>query len=308
MGVDHPPAARLASTLANVLELGKTSLPLRQFLVTVAAGCRHLSVEQSGDFMKVAVAVPGLRHVVMPPGLTFARLDDTGLLALQGFVKDCKPARLLAVHDAPHAALARQLLPAFAPDVLVWPLDTAPPAGFAALPPPAHAARLGLAAHALLCRPRFGALRHALIVQADAAWRRAASRPSRVLEISELVLVEGCWPIERDRFSSWAWTGTQRLATLLLPPAPAGRLRVTMFFYATKIPIEPSTLRLFVNGRTGIARHFADEMKLETDIVNDDDNANALILRLQHGRLGTSDDGSRSLGVALHKIKYELLP
>jgi hypothetical protein len=175
------------------------------------------------------------------------------------------------------------------------------------MPQPAHAARLGLAAHALLCQPSFATLRDALIARADTVSRQSSSRPLRVFEMAELLRIEGCWPLERDKFATWCWTGPQRMATILLPAAPAGRLRVTTFFYAAKIPVDAGTLRLCVDGHTGQARHYQNDLKIEIDIFNDGPPTNTLVLRLQHAKLGMTDDGSRPIGVALRKIKCETL-
>jgi len=303
-------AARLpapAPALANVLELGRGALALHKFLLTIAADCRRLTIEPAGDFIRVGVTVPGLQQVAVTPALAFARQDQRGLAALEAFVGDVNPARLMAVHDEPEVAIAQRLLPFFQPDLLIWPEARALPAGFERPAPLAHAGRFGLAGHVLANRPGYAGLREALLVRADAARRTALSQRTRITGVQHCAMVEGFWPTERNKFAAWAWTGPQRLATLLLPPAPPGPLRLTLFLYATKIALAPEQLRIFIDGRPVPARCYPQECKIEADILNEPSERNNMVLRLQQSELGASDDGSRRIGVALHKVKSELL-
>jgi hypothetical protein len=300
--------AEAPGRLGQAIEIGAGLPPLQYLLARGARPARWLRVRRFGrTAIAAAASVEGARGVLLPPSRRFARLDAAGIAGLVGLAQGARAPRAVAVQAAADGALGARLVAEAGAEVAVWPAGYPAPEGFGARAADGMTAALGLGGHRLLARPGFAGDLEAMLVRADAARRRALACPVAVHGIEDLVLAEGCWPVESDGGASWAWTGPQRMATILLPPLPPGPRRITLFLYGARVPLARESLRVTIDGQAAEARYADGEAKIECRVASSPP-APCQVLRIFHARLGATADGSRLIGVALHKVKCEVLP
>jgi hypothetical protein len=141
----------------------------------------------------------------------------------------------------------------------------------------------------------------------DAARRRRLRERERVYDVEDFVPCSGLYANERDEWGRWAWTGPETIATFLAPMHGGERVRLTLFFFANKRPLDAENIRVLVDGRSFVSRYFPDEMKIEITVIGLGDAAFARFDLIQAVMVPT-EDMSRRLGFALHKLKVEVEP
>ena len=154
-------------------------------------------------------------------------------------------------------------------------------------------------------RPRRPALDDAFLAF-DRGVRRRRGLGKIVNEVEDLVIGEGVAAVERDRYWSWAWTGPGACASFLVPSIGAGRLRLTVFFFAAQSPVNAENIELWVEGERTVARHFEGDMKIEADLPPLPAHC-CLKVELRQARTVMTPDRSRLIGYALHKVSVERL-
>jgi hypothetical protein len=293
--------------LAQLIEVGAGGAPLQYLLARAADPARRLRITLFGrTAIATSLAVAGARSVLLPPGQRFADLDADGVAGVVRLAEGARAPRAVAAYAAADGALAARIAAETGAELLFWPRDCAVPDGFAERGADGTAEALGLGGHRLLASPGFEDLLEALLVRADAARRHAIAAPVAVHGVDDMVLAEGCWPAESDGTATWAWTGPQRTATILLPPLPPGRRRITLFFYGAQLPLSAEVLRIAIDGRPADARYVPAEAKIECEAPAAVP-APCQVLQIRHARLAATADGSRLIGVALHKVQCEAL-
>ena len=222
------------------------------------------------------------------------------------------PARLLVVHRAPRQERIAALAAHAAPDI-VWAPEAALAIPFASLPEREpllpYAASFdagGWAATSgdfLVNSIGAEALDQALTAL-DAALRRLVERRDAIYDVDELMLCSGFYGVERERDYNWAWTGPTANAWLIVPAPTAGRVRLTLFFLAGKLPLNEDNIGLCVNGIPVPVRYFPDDMKIEAETTLSGAGGCATV-ELRQDRTLVTD--SRRLGFALQRVRVESL-
>ncbi len=295
--------------VTTLLEIGSERLPLRYFLAKAVTPQRRIVVRPlSKDIASVSVLLNGATQVLLPTALRMVDLRRGPPEILLRLLRGTQPGRLLALHSAENEHLALALMSTLEPELLAWPSERpAPLRDLAAAPDLVDMEILGLGSHSLLATAGATRMRDKLLISADGIRREAAGRNSTLYRVEEVEFVEGSWGIETHEGASWVWTGPQRATTMLVQPPPSSPWRLTIFFYAATVPISAEALGLQIGGRLVKPRYYPDEMKIECDIDDDYSHAPCLVVRLLHSRLTTTEDGSRIIGYAVHKIKCETL-
>jgi len=146
-------------------------------------------------------------------------------------------------------------------------------------------------------------LRHSLAMF-DSYCRRRKKEAARVYDVGDLLLCDGFYPVESQNGNQWAWTGSETVATLLLPNHGSGRLKITLFLFGTKIPIGSETMQIFVNGDACACGFFLNEkIEIVTGYLRPGCSHRVDIFQ---SRMTPTTDGSRQIGFALHKVKVEI--
>jgi hypothetical protein len=293
--------------LAQLIEVGVGGVPLQFLLARAADPARRLRIILFGrTAVAASLAVAGARSVLLPPGQRFAALDAAGVEGVVRLAEGARAPRAVAAYAAADGALAARLVAETGAELLFWPPDCVVPDGFAERVPDGTAEVLCLGRYRLLTRRGFEGLLEALLVRVDAARRHAVAAPVAVHGVDDMVLAEGFWAAESDGTATWAWTGPQRTATVLLPPLPPGRRRITLFFYGAQLPLSAEALRIAIDGQPAAAHYVPAEAKIECDAPAAVPGL-CQVLQIRHARLAATSDGSRLIGVALHKVKCEAL-
>jgi hypothetical protein len=288
---------------------------------TIAKNARILGIRDLGKAARqIELSAPlGLDiSSLLPKATNFLRPEDSpanGGNRIAQLLQGLHSARMLLV-DLPTAAdSVQRLVESFRPDI-VWlsadnlhsvhatgsddfDLDTYRPKteshGFGL-------ERSRTLANSAGARALDGAL-HALAVETQ---RRRGQRKI-VYDVHQLIFGAGLYKIERNDFYSWAWTGPGTTARLAIPKPAAPRFRVTLFFFAAALPIAQDTIEAWIGDAKAQVRYFQDEQKIEFDLFEPDD-APCIWLEIRQARTVTTEDHSRRIGVALHKVMVELSP
>jgi hypothetical protein len=249
----------------------------------------------------------------LPDGTALGQGD-----AALAMLANLRSARVMIVHRADFPARLAALLAAAAPDAVCYGAGVdlaAPPPGLAACDPGFDLRGCGLATGT---GPGAGGLRFfanetgaVVLIEAlaalDAARRRRLREREHVYDVEDFVACSGLYANERDEWGRWAWTGPETIATFLAPMHGGERVRLTLFFFANKRPLDAENIRVLVDGRSFVSRYFPDEMKIEITVMGLGDASFARFDLIQSVMVPT-EDMSRRLGFALHKLKVEVEP
>jgi hypothetical protein len=287
---------------------------------TIAKEARILRIRELGKAKQIELSGPlGLEiSSLLPKATIYLRPEDSpasrsGRIAQ--LLEGLHSARMLLV-DLPTAADSVQsVAEAFRPDI-VWlsadnhhalhatgsddfALDTYRPKiesqGFGL-------ERARIRANATGVRALDAAL-HALAVEAQ----RRRGQKKIVYDVNKLIFGAGMYKIERDDFYSWAWTGPGTTARVAIPAPPTPRFRVTLFFFAAMLPIAPEFIEAWIGDAKAPARYFQDEQKIEFELF-ESGAAPCVWIEIRQARTVPTEDHSRRIGYALHKVMVELSP
>ena len=139
----------------------------------------------------------------------------------------------------------------------------------------------------------------------DSSYRLRKRERVRVYDVDDLTLCEGFYPVESENGSKWAWTGSETMATLLIPSHGSGRLKITLFLFGAKIEVNSDTIDILVDGNA-CACEFVLHEKIEVTTGYVRAGCSQRLDIFQSRTISTSD-GSRQIGFALHKVKVEIV-
>jgi hypothetical protein len=249
---------------------------------------------------------------LLPKATNFLRSDglhDTGNDRIARLLRGLHSARMLLVDRPTDANSVQPLVDAFCPDIVWLSADNATRSeafNLGAYRPkveiPALLEQTRLLANSAGARAMDFAL-HAWAVETQ----RRRGQKKIVYDISKLIIGTGMYKIERDAFYSWAWTGPGTTARVAIPTPETPRFRVTLFFFAAALPIAPDMIETWVGDAKAPARYFQDQQKIEFDLLKTDD-APCVWIEIRQARTVPTEDHSRRIGVALHKVMVELSP
>lgn len=138
----------------------------------------------------------------------------------------------------------------------------------------------------------------------DTFHHRRKQESMRVYDIRDLILCEGFYPVESENGNNWAWTGSETVGTFLIPSHGSAKLRLTLFLFGATIPIDAENIDVLVDERRCQCTFVANEkIELTTGYLREGCSHRVDIL--QRRTVATSD-GSRRIGLALHKVKVDV--
>jgi hypothetical protein len=253
----------------------------------------------------LAPAVPAMK-IWLPDAIALSRNGAE----VPGMLANLKPARVVIVHRTDSLRRLAALLAASRPDALCLGPEVdlaAPPPGLAPCDPGLDLRCCGLGGLRLFANETGAMALMEAFATLDAARRRRLREREHVYDVEDFVPCSGLYANERDEWGRWAWTGPETIATFLAPMHGGERVRLTLFFFANKRPLDAENIRVLVDGRSFVSRYFPDEMKIEITVMGLGDAAFARFDLIQSVMVPT-EDMSRRLGFALHKLKVEVEP
>lgn len=287
----------------HLVEVDTSPDQVSYFLRRCASSARLWGIQRLGAFRSLRMAMPGVdgQHL---PGLAAAltqSADHAGFANL--YRRQFDSARSLKVLRIGGALGNDPVIEGLRPDILVCDVTEPLPGGYREkkLIVGSDTCRVGYAsehAEKALERHHLG-----FMARSEASARDGM----RVFRVTEVVLWDGFHYIEGEGAEQWVWSGVGQVARLLVPSVSQRRQqRVTLFFYGNRVPITSDSLSLTIDGRAVEARYFPYENKIEADFEHKEE-APSVAISLHHSFLGSTDDGSRRLGVALNRIRLEAL-
>jgi hypothetical protein len=309
------PGGRAASrpVIRNVVQINPEPDALGFAAAAFARGARLVRLRELGatrlTSQILAPSVPAMK-IWLPDGTALGQGDA----AAQAMLANLRPARVMIVHRAPSPARLAALLAASSPDALCLGPEAAlaaPPPGLAPCDPGLDLSGCGLGGLRFFANETGAVVLVEALAALDAARRRRLREREHVYDVEDFVACSGLYATERDAWGGWAWTGPETIATFLAPMHGGERVRLTLFFFANKRPLDAENIRVLVDGRSFVSRYFPDEMKIEiTGLglgLGLGDAAFARFDLVQSVTVPT-EDMSRRLGFALHKLKVEVEP
>ncbi len=316
MSLEGPPQIR------NLVELNPSADAARFVARSLAGDARCLTLTQlNGGCELAAVCAPprlGLT-TLLPRATSFmatSSLTSTTTLEessppLAALLSDLRPVRMLLAGETANPDHVEKVAALYHPDVVWLPGDLRLDGLHASLQAAPYAPRVdtrawGLGKTVLLANSAGAQALDTAFLAFDRTVRRRRNLRKIVHEVEDLVMDRGVAPVERDTFYSWAWTGPGTLASFLVPSNGASRLRLTVFFFGARTPVDADHIQLWVEGEKTTARHYQDELKIEADLPAPPAHC-CLRVELRQARTVMTDDRSRQIGYALHKVAVELL-
>jgi hypothetical protein len=246
----------------------------------------------------------------VPTGAQFGLADDTGTEfagALKLLLGGARPLLALGLGAIVNADRWAALLARTVPD-MVW--APTPPADL----PPALAPHRPLADTARWGMPREGwystqaadRIVHAVTLAFESRWLTRATVGDQVYDIADVIRIAGVYPVEREGADEWCWTGPDPHAVLLIPSHGGAEVMITIFLYGSKLPLSAEHLRVIVDGRAWPTRFVPDELKIEIRFKPAGPRA-CHRLEIIQCDLWRTPDGSRQLGLALHKLRLTIV-
>jgi hypothetical protein len=298
--------------IRNVVEVNPT--PGAQWYLTrrLTPQARILRLVELGSHVVTAtLECPGAMHCTahLPDRVAF-QTDGHETEVSERLVSGLLPARLLVIHRAPRQERIAALAKRAAPDI-VWASEAQFATPFASTterePLLPYATSFDARGSAVVPGDFLAnsigaeALDQALVAL-DASLRRRAELREAVYDVDELMLCGGFYAVERERDYCWAWTGPTANACFIVPTVAAGRVRLTLFFLAGKLPLDANNIGVCVNGVPVSVQHFPDDMKIETETILSGAGGCATVELRQDRTLFTD---SRRLGFALQRVRVE---
>ncbi|MCB8873630.1 hypothetical protein [Acidisoma silvae] len=298
------------SVIRNIVQINPTADALGFAAAGFAAEARVLRLSELGpDRLMVRMLPPAGTDIrIWLPDRTVLAQGPEAVMPLLDNLRSC---RLAVVHRVDHPARVASLLDRMGADAIclspqvsaAWMPDLTRN-GLAACDLGFDIAACGLTGLRLFANEIGAAALTAGFLTLDGARRRRLRETERVYDVEDFVPCHGLYPNERDDWGRWAWTGPETIATFLAPMHGGARARLTLFFFANKRPLDAANLRVLVNGRSFPCRYVPDELKIEIAVEGLGDAAFARFDLLQAAMVPT-EDHSRRLGFALHKLKVE---
>ncbi|RJF86450.1 hypothetical protein D3874_04920 [Oleomonas cavernae] len=134
-------------------------------------------------------------------------------------------------------------------------------------------------------------------------WRDSSSR---LLEVRDLVVFDGFYSIETNGRYDWIWTGAARQSRFFVPAMRGGSVRITFFLFGHQIPLAEEAISIEIDGESAKCRFLPEYQKLEAEFQPKRE-AIVHLVSIRHALLSSTSDGSRELGVALHRVRVEAL-
>jgi hypothetical protein len=296
--------------IRNVLQINPAADALGFAAVGFAASARLVRLTELGPERLMAQILPPSgadMKIWLPDRMLLAQNPET----LAPLLNNLRSTRLAILHRIESESRVAALLGHLRADA-VCVAPEVPPAwtpgnGLTALDPGFDLSGCGLAGSRLFANDAGAEALIAALLTLDSAWRRRLRARDHVYDVEDFVHCSGIYPSERDAWGRWAWTGPETIATFLAPMHGGVRVRLTLFFFANKRPLDAENIRVLVNGRSYVSRYFPDEMKIEITAEGLGDASFARFDLLQSVMVPTEDQ-SRRLGFALHKLKVEVGP
>ena len=299
--------------IRNVIEINP--MPGPQWFLTrrLAPHALILQLGELGSHVSTAaLECPASMHCTahLPDRMAFQTGGNEFETATR-LVSGLLPARLLVIHRAARQERIVALAALAAPDI-VWSAEPEIAIPFASLPEREallpYAASVDVrcwgAPGGFLANSLGGqALDHALAVL-DTALRRLTERREAVYDVGDLTFCGGFYAVERERDYNWAWTGPTANAWFIVPAPGRGRLRLTLFFLAGKLPLNADNIGVCINGTPASVRHFPDDMKIEAETMVSGAGGCATV-ELRQDRTLVAD--TRRIGFALQRVRVESL-
>ncbi len=299
--------------IRNVVQINPSADALGFAAAAFAASARLLRLTELGPERLMARMLPpvGADMKIWLPDRTILA---PGAEAVAPLLENLRPCRLAILHHIDRAPRIASLLDRMNPDAICVAPAVAPgwapdPAGqsLPAFDIGIDLSGCGLAGLRIFANPDGAEALTAAFLTLDSARRRRMRLREHVYDVEDFVPCSGLYPNEHDSWSRWAWTGPETIATFLAPMHGGDRARLTVFFFANKRPLTADNLQVLVNGRSFVSQYYADEMKIEIMATGLGESSFARFDLLQSGMVPT-EDHSRRLGFALHKLKVEVEP
>jgi len=304
--------------LRNVLDVNFAPTNLGFLSAWLARRARSLRVRELGSgsaVVTVALPVTTPTRILLPTAAAFmqsAAKDDGRLEALFG---DARATRLLVIHEARSADLVAHISRAYQPDIVC--ADARQRLEFQSLHGEALAAQpnvvtprarehWGLPALEFWANARGAATLHSSLALFDGFYQRRKHEATRVYDVKDLALCEGFHPVESESHNHWAWTGSDTVATLLIPSHGNARAKITLYLFGATIPIDADNIEVFVDDRPTQCQFFgSDKIEITTGVLRE---GCAHRLDIVQSRTVATAEGSRQIGFALHKLRIDVLP
>lgn len=142
------------------------------------------------------------------------------------------------------------------------------------------------------------------IVNLDVFYNKFSVAELKDLELDKICLAHGFWPLEKHKIWQWAWTGPTNSSIFFIPVKSDMRQRLTLFFIATKVPIDGDNIAILIDGRSVKAAFYPDLMKVECT-YSPPHKAFCSQVEIRIMCPVVVEDHSRRVGVALHKVGLE---
>ncbi len=304
--------------LRNVLDLNFAPDNLGFLSAWLARRARLFRLQEldSGTaIVKVALPVSTPTRVLLPGTTAFMRLgrDDDG--PLQAIFGDSLQTRLLVIHEAQSEAFLSRISQSYLPDIVCLEAGTRLPDewfrrhGLSPRPDAVTSMELrnwGMPSLQFWSNARGAATLKGSLAMFDGFHQRRKQESSRVYDVKELALCEGFYPVESESHNNWAWTGSDTVATLLIPSHGNARLKITLYLFGATIPIDAENVEVFVDDRRCQCQYFGNEkMEISTGQLHE---GCAHRVDIVQSRTVSTAEGSRQIGCALHKLKIEVQP
>jgi hypothetical protein len=297
--------------IRNLVELNPALDAGRFIARSLASNARRVELTRLGACELAAVSAPPRLSVttLLPRATSFmSGLATRERRALAPVLSGLRAARMLLAAQATDPDHVAHILALYDPDI-IWLSGEARP-GANMTPPPYELkydmAPWGADDASIFANARGAQALDAAFLAFDRSVRRRRDLGKIVNDVEDLVIGDGVAAVERDRYYSWAWTGPGTNASFLVPSIGAGRLRLTIFFFAAQTPVNAENIQLWVEGERTAARHFEGDMKIEADLPPLPAHC-CLRVELRQARTVLTPDRSRQIGYALHKVAVERL-
>jgi hypothetical protein len=310
------PACGLGDGIRNLVEYNLTDDPLRFFWWRAARDARRVGIIEHGSrCFGISLDVPtslALRPL-LPPWATLGFDRDDGSIfaaAVVNALAGTTPVRAVVAGAMRLPRRWNLICDIAPPDIFCRSGDdaaqSAVPTRLQRVEPIDDPAQWGMAGVQWFAAPEYLPLMDSLHVAFASEVRARRLVRDRVYDIADLLLYSGFYQIEEERAIRWAWTGPGPEAVLLLPGHAGAMLRYTLFFFGHQIPPDEAHLRISVDDQAWPVRYCPDEMKVEVKVHPRVQRCCTRLTLFQRG-LRPTPDGSRVLGLGLHKVRIETL-
>ncbi len=137
-----------------------------------------------------------------------------------------------------------------------------------------------------------------------ADWQARRDAGGGMVNVADLLALQGLSAVEGERATAYAWTGPQLRTVLLVPDFGGRAARLTLHLAASRLPLDALHLGVWIDGAECPAIFDSAAQRIEV-VARDLAPQPFRRLDLRHAMLQRGPDGERPAGCALHAVTVE---